>query len=752
MKLKMVFVLSAISVLVGISELTAETGTRPTSTLPDAPQNQTAAITAQGHRPLYFIENRGQVHERVRFYSREGGQTTWFSADGIKIDLYDRTDSKQKRLPARFSLTPAETPVNTSSLQMIPAGMSPEVEITALEPQDYRVNYFIGNDPKKWVSDIPTYRGVLYREAYSGIDLKFYGNERRLEYDIIVKPGANPDEVKFRYAGVESLEVTPGGDLAMKLPHGVTLVQKKPVVYQEISGVRIAGEGRFKVYDNTAEHAFGFAVASYDERFPLIIDPVLVYSTYLGGSGDDHGEAVAVDDSGCAYVVGQTQSLNFPTADPIQPAGSTSRVGFVTKLNSAGTGLVYSTYFGGTGQTTASSVAIDGSNNVYVTGFTKSPDFPQYRSIPGQITQATTSGSVFVTEINSQGNTLVYSTLLGGSGFGMGRGIAVGPDRNVYITGNTQSSDYPTTANAYQTSKVGTENAFVTKLGPTAIHVISTKPTPIIKVYPDIIYSTYLGGSSYDCGYGIAVNSKSEACVAGETSSSNFPVYRAINGQGSKPSGSSNTGFVTQFSSDGQHLVFSTYLAGSTETVAGSPAIDKDDNIYVGGCTMSSDYPILNAFQRTLSGNQDGFITKIKPGSATAAASILYSTFLGGGNSDSVTALTVDAGGNAYAAGWTQSSDFPGIPATGWITTGFLAKLGPAGNKLLYSTALGNGIGGVALDGSGNAFLTGYVGSAVLNTKNAYQPSFGGGTDDAFVARIAQDTGVEYLQLLLGSD
>src|SRR3989338_5366351 len=380
-------------------------------------------------------------------------------------------------------------------IKLKPIGANKDPEIIAENKQEGKVNYFIGNDPNKWKTNIPTYQAVVYKEIYKNIDMKFYGNNQQMEYDIIVKPGADPKMVKFSYEGVEGLKVTQEGDLEITLHsssplvgegngEGAKLIQKKPYIYQEIDGKRVEVDGEFKILNLTPDprslnpiFSYGFQVASYNKSYPLVMDPVLAYSTYLGGRYGDNGYGIAVDTSGNAYITGWTSSADFPTASPIQGSYAGGGDAFVTKINSSGTALVYSTYLGGSGGDWGNDIAVDTSGNAYITGGTVSTNFPTVSAIQGSYVG---NYDAFATKINSSGTALIYSTYLGGSGEDVGFGIAIDTSRNAYITGYTASTNFPT-ASAIQGSNAGGSDVFVTKINEPG---------------SSLVYSTYLGGSS----------------------------------------------------------------------------------------------------------------------------------------------------------------------------------------------------------------------------------------------------------------
>ncbi len=608
----------------------------------------------------------------------------------------------------------------TSVLRMKLLGASAKAEVRGLEELPGKSNYFIGNDPKKWRTNVASYAKVEYKEIYPGVDLVYYGNQRHLEHDFILAPGANPSGITLELKGAGKLSIDSQGDLVWATVGGKVRLQK-PVVYQEVDGARreIAGSYALK-----GKHRVGFELGAYDASMRLVIDPVLSYSTYLGGSGFDEGLGIAVDSSGNAYVTGVTTSTNFPGANssPIQSAFGGFENAFVAKLNAAGSALVYSTYLGGSGSDEGNGIAVDSSGNAYVTGPTTSTNFPTANAFHSAF-----AGGVdaFVAKLNAAGSTLVYSTYLGGSGNDVGFGIAVDSSGNAYVTGSTDSTNFPgASSSPIQSAFGGIEDAFVAKLNAAG---------------SALLYSTYLGGSGFDEGLGIAVDSSGNAYVTGGTFSTNFP------GASSSPIQSANGGgfdaFVAKLDAAGSTLVYSTYLGGIGFDEGLGIAVDSSGNAYVTGRTASTNFRTANAFQSALSGSLDAFVAKLN----AAGTALVYSTYLGGSNVDFGFGIAVDSSGNAYVTGGTNSTDFPGASsspiqsALSGSLDAFVAKLNAAGSALLYSTYLG-GIGldrgsGIAVDSSGNAYVTGLTGSANFPTANAFQSALSG-SFDAFVAKI----------------
>jgi beta-propeller repeat-containing protein len=669
---------------------------------------------AYGKLPLHFEPNRGQAHDDVRFLSHGPGYSLYLTTGEAVLVLARAAPSMPVAL--RMSFTGAAREASVSGLEELPG----------------KAHYFIGSDPAKWRSNVPIYGKVRYRELYRGVDLVYYGNQRQLEYDFVVAPGAEPQTIALDFKGTDRLEIDAQGDLVVHVA-GATLRQHKPVIHQDIDGIRheIAGG-----YVMKGAHEVGFQVAAYDRTRPLVIDPVLSYSTYLGGSADDQGWAIAVDTLGNAYVTGSTTSTNFPTAGALQSALGGNTDVFVTKLDATGSALVYSTYLGGSSFELALGIAVDNLGNAYVTGGTGSSNFP---TTPGAFQSVLRGGGdAFVTKLNPTGSALLYSTYLGGSASEGGyTRIAVDSVGNAYVAGHTASTDFPTTAGAFQTSLIGVVAPFVTKLNAAG---------------SALVYSTYLGGSSIQIGgsnfkegIAIAVDSLGNAYVAGGTTSNSFPTTLGA----FQPAfgGDTADAFVTKLDPTGSALLYSTYLGGSGYEQAFGIALDTSGNAYVTGESGSADFPTTTgALQSALVGGSDAFVTKLN---ATGSA-LAYSTYLGGNGFDSGSGIAVDSSGNAYVTGVTGSTDFPTTAGAfqnafgGGLNDAWVSKFNAAGAALLYSTYLGGsdddeGLG-IALDSVGNAYVTGITSSTNFpTTTGTFQSAFAG-VEDAFVAKFAEPT------------
>jgi Beta-propeller repeat len=514
--------------------------------------------------------------------------------------------------------------------------------------------------------------------------------------------------------------------------------QRKPVVYQEVDGHRQEVAGRYVL---TSERDVRFELAAYDRTRALVIDPVLSYSTYLGGSDSDKAYGVAVDGEGNAYVTGNAHSLDFPTANPLQPMNAgTADDGdvFIAKLNAAGSALIYSTYLGGGDFDSAEGgIAVGQDGNAYVVGWTISSDFPLAN--PLQPTRTGFFVDTVITRLNADGSALVYSTYFGGSYNEYPQDIAVDGDGNAYITGYTYSDNFPL-ANALQPALGGPEDSFVTKLNASG---------------SALAFSTYLGGSDFDGGNSIAVDAAGNIYVTGGTSSVDFPTVNPF--QPTKHGSLfSSDAFVTKLDPAGTAILYSTYLGGSGSDGGSSIGRDTAGNIYVAGGTSSIDFPTVNPLQPSLSDSEwlDLFVAKFDPTGST----LIYSTYLGGGSDDDVEDMAVDSEGNVYLTGETYSTDFPTldplqpmpIDTAEFTANAFVTKINATGSGLVFSTYLG-GDGddtgeGIAVDASGSIYVAGGTASAdFITTPGAFQGALGNPHDyfkmDSFICKIINMSG-----------
>jgi hypothetical protein len=694
--------------------------TKPARITGNDPEVQSRLAASYGKLPLSFELNAGQTDASVRFLSRGPGYALFLTGNDAVLSLEKRSHPQTKTPQRPKAISPP------AAFRMSLAGANPNATVTGLDELPGKSNYFIGNDPAKWRTNVPTYAKVKYQNVYRGIDLVYYGNPQQLEYDFLVAPGADPKTISLDVAAIRAssdggrrtpLWIDANGDLV--IPAGEDEVRlHKPVVYQAAEGAaRHFVDGHYVL---RGDNRVSFGVASYDPGKTLVIDPVLVYSTYLGGSGFDDGQGIAVDSAGSAYITGDTESTNFPTASPLQAVFGGVQDVFVAKLNPAGTALVYSTYLGGSSENSGYGIAVDFSGNAYIAGVTSSTDFPTASPLQA-VSGGAGSFDVFAAKLNPGGSALVYSTYLGGSNDDWGQGIAVDSSGNAYVTGYTYSPNFPT-ASPLQAVFGGVGDAFVAKLNPAG---------------SALVYSTYLGGSNVDEGYGIAVDSSGNAYITGETESINFPTASPLQAV----FGGVQDAFVAKLNPAGSALVYSTYLGGGGYDAGYGIAVDSAGNAYVVGYTTSTNFPTASPLQPVNGGGADAFVAKLNP----SGSALVYSTYLGGSGGEFGLGIAVDSSGNAYVTGYTAATNFPTANplqafSGGGFTDAFVSKLNPGGSALVYSTYLGGSDSdygqGIAVDSAGNAYVAGYTESPNFPTANPLQAFPGGDFNDAFVSKI----------------
>jgi len=658
------------------------------------------AQAGYGQIPVFFVENRGQFGTEsaadppIRYVVKGPSLTGYFSANQVLLTL------------------------GQSSFRVSFPGANPAPALEGIRAMAARINFMRG-DRRDWRTGLPAYGGIAYRNIFPGVDLVYSVSANSLKSDFYLAPGSDPSDIHMQYEGAGLARIDETGALVLAGSRG-EFRENAPVIYQEISGTRRNVEGSFRIWpDGTV----GFRLGPYDRTAPLVIDPELSYSTYLGGSSMDALTSLAVDNAGNAYVAGWTVSSDLPTVSRVQAQNGGGVDAFVAKLGPGGNSLIYCTYFGGRGDDRAFGIAVDSSGDAYVTGWTSSAAFPTASPM-----QSTIAGAkdAFVAKLSPAGNTLLYSTYLGGANSDSGYAIAVDAAGNAYIAGGTYSSNFPVLS-AYQNSLKGQQNAFVTKLNSSG----------------KLVYSTYLGGNGSDSAAGIAIDSAGNAYLTGGTTSTTFPTASPVQ----SASGGGQDAFITKLSPSGNALIYSTYLggsgggAGSLEAGTGI-AVDASGAAYVTGSTDSANFPVTaGVVQATyFGGGSDAFVAKLNP----AGSALVYSTYLGGSSVDYAGGIAVDFIGNAYVAGYTASSDFLSLRAFQAGNAGtynaFVTKLNPAGAAVVWSTYLG-GSGsdagyGIAADPFGSAYVVGLTQSSNFPLLNPVQ-NFNGGSYGGFVSKLS---------------
>ena len=686
---------------------------------PHTLSQQTSRIT---HLPISFVKNVGQASGRVAYLAQGSGSALFLTSSEAVL----RFASPAGRATRRGS---------GGALHFRYLHANPHPRIVGLDRLPGIENFFIGNDPARWHTNVPTYARVKYQDVYPGIDLVYYSLNGQVEYDWIVRAGADVGRIGLGIDGARQLRLDRQGRLVIRTDMG-EVVQQQPLIYQQVAGIRVRVGGGYR-WDGS--RGLAIRLGHYDRRQALVIDPTVPYSTYLGGNNYSTGSGIAVDGAGDTYVTGSTSSTSFPTTATTPASyGGGPLDAFVTKVNASGSALLYSTYLGGSGSDQGNGIAVDRDGNAYITGTTSSTDFPTVA--PFQASNGANGGSgntndAFVTKISSSGKALLYSSYLGGNSADHGNAIALDSAGNAYVTGDTQSLNFPKAA-SFQGSRGGSSmnsintDAFVTKINPAG---------------SALLYSSYLGGSGDDYGRGIAVGSTGDAYVTGETNSIDFPTTAPF--QASERG--YNNAFVTKINPVGSALLYSSYLGGSGDDYGRGIAVDGQGNAYVTGRTLSADFPTVAPFQASKGSDYssgDAFVTKIND----SGSAVVYSSYLGGSNDDEAFGIAVDNAGNAYVTGRTGSTNFPTtVPfqsskgGNQYTYDAFVTEVNASGSALKYSSYLGgNGddVGyGIAVDTVGEAYVTGSTGSNNFPTAAPFQGGIGTGIYDAFITKIQGD-------------
>ncbi len=703
----------------------AVAGQKPVNSFRPWPRGSASLNRNYGQLPLSFQANVGQTDPRVQFLSAANGAMLFLTS----TEAVFRLDKLAGGAPDSLGEV---GPPSTAVVRMQLTGAYPDVHGAGLEALPTRANYFLGGDPAAWHTNVPSYGRVEFPGVYPGIDLVYYGNQGQLEYDFVVAPGADPRAIALHFQGADGVALDAAGNLVVRTAAG-PLVQHRPVLYQTVNGVRQSVAGSFVLL---GPDQVGVTVGRYDPAQALVIDPTLAYSSYLGGSGEEMALGLAVDDQGDMFVTGQTSSPDFPTTDG--STGDGLPHAFVAELDPTGTYLVFATYLGGSGIDRGNAITLDGGGDIYIAGRTSSRNFPRAHALPYGRTYPGGAYSAFVTKLSPTGDSLVYSTYLGGSGNDDALGIAVNAQNQAYVVGGTSSDDFPTTPNAFQYEKVGTV-AFLARIN---------------AADSNLLYASYLGGdASSQRANGVALDGAGNVYITGQTTAIDFPVTS----QAAQPDfgGGISNAFVAKFNparSGVRSLVYATYLGGSQDDRGLAVAVDGAGNAYVTGETSSPDFPTVNAFQPTFQAtNFNAFITKVDP----TGSSWVFSSYFGGSGWDIAAGIALDAQNNIYLTGMTTSPDFPTVNAIqdtfgGGNSDAFVAELSADGSGPLFSTYLGGSgdenpdenvvhtgehNGRIAVDSAGTIYVIGNTQSADFPTVNALQGNLNGLTN-AFLVQI----------------
>ena len=666
--------------------------------------------------PLSFEKNVGQKDGRVQFSAHGQGFALFLTKKSMVFDFARKINNENDIGPKKLSHNPHEqekpTKFQHEALFVEFLDINSNIKVVGEDLLPGKSNYFIGNDPEKWHTDINHYAKIRYKNIYPGIDLLYYSINGQIEYDFILSPGADPNQIKLHYKGAKSLDTDEQGNLLIEMDFGI-VSHKAPVIYQRNGNKKASINGSYEI---SSDNQVSFQIETFDQNKALIIDPVLGYSAFIGGaSGASYGYDITLDGNKNAYVTGYAYITDFPTVNPYQTHQGYWDV-IISKLSSDGSTLLYSTYLGGTGSEIGWGIAIDSSNNIYVTGETSSTNFPTTAS--AFQTTLVGVGDAFITKLNSAGNALVYSTYIGGSlpvGYDkdIGKGIKVDSNGNAYVAGTAYSNNFPL-LNAVRGDGYSVDT-FALKMNNTGTA---------------LIFSTYLSGNGSEYCTDIALDSADNSYITGETSATDFALVNHF--QANQPG---YDAFVTKLNSTGG-WVYSTYIGGSGNDIANSIAVDNSGNAYIAGDTYSSDFPTKNPYQTTNNGSKNGFVTKLD-----STGGCVYSTYLGGQSSARIVAIEIDSNENAFVTGKTGSNDFPLVNSMHddiYGNCGFISKFNSTGNSLIYSSLFGYSSDpnpyGIAVDNNGDAYITGRSYSTIPTTINAYRsPIF---SSSIFISKI----------------
>jgi hypothetical protein len=606
-----------------------------------------------GQMPLYFIENRGQLDSRVAFYVQGRDKTLYFTEQGITFVL---TDSKSRETVAKDRLEKASLPLEgrekakASSRWVVKlefVGANPTVKTTGEDKTAAVISYFKG-PREQWKTGLPTYSRIVYSDLWPGIDLVYSGTADRLKYSFLVKPGADPEQIRLAYRGVKGVRLNEAGQLDIETAVG-GFKDDTPYAYQEVEGRRVGIDVAYSLdrMSDGRPHRYGFALGSYDRGKPLVLDPaVLVYAGFIGGSSDDLGYGIAVDTSGNAYITGQTNSTQatFPVVvgpDLIQNGNDDA---FIAKVNSSGSALIYAGYIGGSSLDYGRAIAVDSSGDAYITGVTQSSEATFPAIVGPDLTYNGGGHDAFVAKVSATGTALLYAGYIGGGDYDDGKGIAVDSSGNAYVAGQTRSSEatFPATVGPDLTYN-GNTDAFVAKVDITGT---------------TLAYAGYIGGTDYEEARGIALDASGDAYIVGFTNGTAFP---ATIGPDLTYNGGPYDAFAAKVNAAGTELLYAGLIGGSGEDYGLGIAVDISGNAYVTGQTDSSQatFPVTVGPDLTYNGGTEAFVAKIN----ATGIGLVYAGYIGGGSQDSGEGIAVDSSGDAYVVGWTQSdeSTFPVI-------------------------------------------------------------------------------------------
>ncbi len=706
----------------------------------DSTRAQAVHSFLTSNMPLCFEVNRGQVDGSARFMARGAAYQFLISPTEAVVTLrkHENSNTSSERIAVEV---PAASATQFRSVRLQFVGANPQAIVSGEKEMKARVNYFIGNDPSKWQAGVSLFERVRVEDIYPGIAVVHYGNQKELEYDFIIAPHADPSHITVRFTGADRVGVSGSGELVLTLGDE-EIRQPKPKIYQTVQGMRKEIEGGYYLAD---DRTMKFRVGEYDQSLALTIDPVLSYSTFIGGAKEDIGWAVVVDASGDLYLSGETRSPQFyASAASFQTnlAGTTDNHGdaFIMKVDNSVTQLRYFTYLGGKTADSALALAVDGAGSAYLAGYTDSTNFPVrsevFANLSGQANVFTGIKPVdaFVAKLDPSGSNLLFSTYIGGGAIDAAYGIALDSQTNVYVTGYTLSTNFPT-RNTIRTNQSGNGDVFIAKLD-----IANT----------NLIYSALFGGTNQDVGADIATDATGKVFVTGYTSSTNFPVNNAVQSLLNNTTNASTAfdAFALCLDPALDSLVYSTFIGGTNDDFGFRLALDNAQGVYVTGATKSPDF-VRSSTNLPSGVASNGIVADVMVVKLESTGARSYSAMFGGAGRDEGWDIAVDSSGSAWVVGLTASTRFPTNAANSLLrgtNSGgldvFVSKLNPAGTALDFSAYFGGSkddMGyGITLDPAGNAYVVGETSSLNFPTNDPGQFSLAG-KNDAFVFKILQE-------------
>ena len=682
--------------------------------------SKTQPVDMASNKSQFFIKNMGQWDSQAEYLVRLNGLNYWLTKKGIVLDYYKvQKDSREFLENGDPNMENGHiTKLWGHAIHSNIIGLNEQAQYIANDKKETYYNYFLGNDESKWASNVPLFSNITLKNAYKGIDVQYYFDEELVRFDFIISPGSDPNQITLQFNGQNSYRINSSGNIEFTTSVGEVEINRLFAYQENETNVKKQVECKFKDIGNGFVK---FDIGNYDKNLELIIDP-LVWASYIGGSSTDYAYSVGADYSSNGLICGYTSSSNFPTTPGAYDNTWNSTDGYIAKFSSNGSTLLFASFLGGTSSDYMYGCSADQNGYIYVGGYTSSSNYP---TTSGCFDNTYNSTDAVATKLNPAGSALSYSTYIGGTSTEISYAMTVSPDGYMYMTGYTSSSNFPTTSGCWDNINNSTD-VFVVKINQTG---------------SALSYGTYLGGTSSDYGYGIFVDPFGSCLVTGYTSSSNYPTTSGCYDN----TYNSTDIFVTKFNTTGSSLVFSTYLGGTSSDYGYGITSDQNGYVYVTGYTNSSNYPLTSGVVRTVYQGNEAIITKFSP-----SGGLVYSTFVGGNNSDYGRGIAVDSDGNAIISGYLYSTDLPctvgavSCNITGSTPDVFVVKLNSNASTYLYSSYIGGSnydygyyYNNVESDHNNGVYISIYSSSTNFPVTSGAYKTNNSGSYDAVLARFS---------------